>query len=319
MKIGNVVTEGIASLGPMAGVTDLPFRLICKEHGCGLLYTEMISAKALHYEDKKTYKLMAIDDREKPIAIQLFGHEPDILSEAVEKVNKMDFAFIDLNVGCPAPKIVKNGDGSALMNNPKLFEQIVKRMVQISDKPITVKIRKGWDENHVNAVEIAKIAENCGVSAVAVHGRTREAFYSGKADWQIIKAVKDALSIPVIGNGDIVDIDSAIELKQTTNCDGIMVARGAQGNPWLIKEINHYFATGERLEKPSIEEKINVALKHFNLLIDVKGVHIGVLEMRKHAAWYLKGIKNSARIRNEINRLTDRYEIEAKLLSLKGE
>lgn len=319
MKIGNIETEGIVSLGPMAGVTDLPFRLICKEHGCGLLCTEMISAKALHYEDKKTYKLMAIDEREKPIAIQLFGHEPDIMREAVEKVNKIDFAFIDLNVGCPAPKIVKNGDGSALMRNPKLLEEILKQMVTASEKPVTIKIRKGWDAAHVNAVEIAKIAEYCGVSAVAVHGRTREEFYSGKADWQIIKAVKDALSIPVIGNGDVINIDSAIELKATTNCDGIMVARGAQGNPWLIKEINHYFATGERLEKPSIHEKIDVALKHFNLLIDVKGTHIGVLEMRKHAAWYLKGIKNSAKIRNKINQSTDRNEIEAILLSLKGE
>jgi len=317
MKIGNIDIEGIVSLGPMAGVTDLPFRLICKKMGCGLLYTEMVSAKAMHYNDKKTYKLMEIDEREKPVAVQVFGHEPDILAEAVEKINDLDFAFVDLNVGCPAPKVVKNGDGSALMKTPYLLEEILKAMVKASKKPVTIKIRKGWDNTCLNAVDIAKLAESCGVSAVAVHGRTRAQFYAGEADWNVIRDVKNAVSIPVIGNGDVVDIESAIAIKEHTNCDGIMVARGAQGNPWLIRDINHYFKTGEKLAPPTINEKIDTALEHFDLLVNVKGDHVGVLEMRKHAAWYLKGVKNSAPIRNEINRLTDRKEIEKRLLSLK--
>jgi len=318
MRIGNIDIKGVASLGPMAGVTDLPFRLICKEKGCGLLYTEMVSAKALHYNDRKTMQIMAIDDREKPVSIQLFGHEPEILGEAVERVNDMAYSFIDLNVGCPAPKVVKNGDGSALMKTPELLEAVLKEMVSKAKKPVTIKIRKGWDEESVNAVEIAKLAEACGVSAVAVHGRTREQFYAGVADWDIIKAVKEAVTIPVIGNGDVFDIDSAIKMKEHTNVDGIMVARGAQGNPWLMNEIDHYFATGERLARPSIDEKIDTALKHFDLLLEIKGDHIGVLEMRKHAAWYLKGVKNSSKIRNEINRLTDKAAIVEKLNSLRG-
>jgi len=305
MKIGNIELSSPVILGPMAGVTDLPFRLICMEYGAGLLVTEMVSAKALHYKDKKTARLMEIKEEERPVALQLFGSDPEIMGAVVEQINDHNHDILDINMGCPAPKIVNNGDGSALMKTPELARRVIESVVKASTKPVTVKIRKGWDVNSVNAVEIATIAEKAGAAAVAVHGRTRDQFYTGKADWKIIKDVKDALSIPVIGNGDIFSIDDAIHMREQTGCDGLMIARGAQGNPWLLKQVSHYLKTGQRLPDPTREEKIQEALRHFNLLVDFKGDHIGVLEMRKHAAWYLKGIRGGAAVRNEINTATN--------------
>lgn len=305
IKIGNIELSSPVILGPMAGVTDLPFRLICMEYGAGLLVTEMVSAKALHYKDKKSARLMEIKEEERPVALQLFGSDPDIMGSVVQQINDHNHDILDINMGCPAPKIVNNGDGSALMKTPELAKAVIESVVKASTKPVTVKIRKGWDESSVNAVQIAMLAEEAGADAVAVHGRTRDQFYTGKADWDIIKDVKSALSIPVIGNGDIFSIEDAIAMREHTNCDGLMIARGAQGNPWLLKQVSHYLKTGEKLPYPSKEEKIKEALRHFNLLVDYKGEHIGVLEMRKHAAWYLKGIRGGAVIRNEINRATD--------------
>lgn len=288
MKIGNVKLSSPVILGPMAGVTDLPFRLVCMEYGAGLLVTEMVSAKALHYKDKKTARLMEIREEERPVALQLFGSDPDIMGSVVEQINDHNHDILDINMGCPAPKIVNNGDGSALMKTPDLAKKVIEAVVKASSKPVTVKIRKGWDADSINAVQIASIAQEAGVAAVAVHGRTRDQFYTGKADWGIIKEVKDALTIPVIGNGDIFSIEDAIQMREQTGCDGLMIARGAQGNPWLLKQVSHYLNTGERLPHPTREEKIREALRHFDLLVDFKGDHIGVLEMRKHAAWYLK-------------------------------
>lgn len=314
MKIGNVELSSPVILGPMAGVTDLPFRLICMEYGAGLLVTEMVSAKALHYKDKKSARLMEIREEERPVALQLFGSDPEIMGSVVEQINNHNHDILDINMGCPAPKIVNNGDGSALMKTPELAKAVIESVVKASTKPVTVKIRKGWDENLINAVQIATIAEEAGAAAVAVHGRTRDQFYTGKADWKIIKDVKDALTIPVIGNGDIFSIDDAIQMREQTGCDGLMIARGAQGNPWLLKQVSHYLKTGEKLPHPTREEKIKEALRHFNLLVDYKGEHIGVLEMRKHAAWYLKGIRGGAVIRNEINRATDPDMLRSLLL-----
>ena len=315
MRIGNVDLSSDVLLGPMAGVTDLAFRKICMDFDCGLMVTEMVSSKAMHYNDKKTAKLLELDPGE-ITAIQIFGSEPEIMSEAAETLNSNSNVILDINMGCPAPKIVKNGDGSALMKTPKLAGQIIRAVVDRSIKPVTVKIRKGWDNTMVNAVEVAQIAEANGASAVVVHGRTRDQFYAGQADYQIIKAVKDALSIPVIGNGDIFSIEDAIRMKDVTNCDGMMVARGAQGNPWLIKEVAEYLRTGIKIEKPTFEEKIDVALKHFELLLAIKGDHIGLLEMRKHASWYIKGIPGASKIKTEINRTKEVDEVKYLLKSL---
>ncbi|WP_430884773.1 tRNA dihydrouridine synthase DusB [Fusibacter sp. JL216-2] len=314
MKIGNVKLSSPVILGPMAGVTDLPFRLVCMEYGAGLLVTEMVSAKALHYKDKKTARLMEIREEERPVALQLFGSDPDIMGSVVEQINDHNHDILDINMGCPAPKIVNNGDGSALMKTPDLAKKVIEAVVKASSKPVTVKIRKGWDADSINAVQIASIAQEAGVAAVAVHGRTRDQFYTGKADWGIIKEVKDALTIPVIGNGDIFSIEDAIQMREQTGCDGLMIARGAQGNPWLLKQVSHYLNTGERLPHPTREEKIREALRHFDLLVDFKGDHIGVLEMRKHAAWYLKGIRGGAVIRNEINTATNPDMLRSLLL-----
>ena len=316
MNIGNVSLDNRVFLSPMAGVTDLPFRLICKQKGCGMLYTEMINAKALCYNDENTKKMTKIEDEEHPIAIQIFGSEPEYMGRATEILNSHPNEILDINMGCPAPKVVKNGDGSALMRNPKLAEEVMKAVVKNSTKPVTLKIRKCWDDQSINAVEIAKIAEQSGISAVAIHGRTREQYYSGKADWDIIKEIKDAISIPVIGNGDVFEIEDAINMLEKTNCDAIMIGRGAQGNPWIFNRINHYMETGEILPKPTAEEKINTAIEHMKLAVEEHGEYVAVREMRKHIGWYIKGLKNSARYRDEINKLTDSEGVIMKLREL---
>ena len=316
MNIGNVSLDNRVFLSPMAGVTDLPFRLICKQKGCGMLYTEMINAQALCYNDEITKKMTKIEDEEHPIAIQIFGSEPEYMGRATEILNSHPNEILDINMGCPAPKVVKNGDGSALMRNPKLAEEVMKAVVKNSTKPVTLKIRKGWDDQSINAVEIAKIAEQSGISAVAIHGRTREQYYSGKADWDIIKEIKDAISIPVIGNGDVFEIEDAINMLEKTNCDAIMIGRGAQGNPWIFNRINHYMETGEILPKPTAKEKINTAIEHMKLAVEEHGEYVAVREMRKHIGWYIKGLKNSARYRDEINKLTDSEGVIMKLREL---
>ena len=313
MKIGNVNLDNEVFLTPMAGVTDLPFRLICKEKGCGMLYTEMINAKALCYDDENTKKMLKIEDEEHPIAVQIFGSDPEYMGKAAAIMNQYPNEILDINMGCPAPKVIKNGDGSALMRNPKLAAEVLKAVVKNSEKPVTLKIRKGWDDDSVNAVEIAKIAEECGISALAIHGRTREQFYSGKADWDIIAEIKQSINIPVIGNGDVFEVQDAVNMLEKTKCDAIMIGRGAQGNPWIFKRINHYMRTGEILPEPTLEEKITTAIKHMNLAVAEHGDYVAVREMRKHIGWYLKGLKNSARYRDQINKITDYKEVIAML------
>ncbi|MGL5642164.1 MAG: tRNA dihydrouridine synthase DusB [Paraclostridium sp.] len=313
MKIGNVILDNKVFLSPMAGVTDLPFRLICKEQDCGMLYTEMINAKALCYDDQNTKKMLKIEAEEHPVAVQIFGSDPAFMSGAAEILNEYPNEILDINMGCPAPKVVKNGDGSALMKNPKLTEEVLKAVVNKSKKPVTLKIRKGWDDNSVNAVEIAKIAEASGISALAIHGRTREQYYSGKADWDIIAKIKESIDIPVIGNGDVFEVEDAVNMINKTNCDAIMIGRGAQGNPWIFKRINHYMQTGEILPGPTGDEKINTALRHLKLAVEEHGEYIAVREMRKHIAWYLKGLRGSARLRDEVNKIESYEEVVNKL------
>lgn len=304
MKIGNIQIDSNVIVAPMAGVTDLPFRLICREFHHGLIVSEMVSVSALYYKDKKTAQLMRIDDIEKPMALQVFTADPEKLDAIMDRLNEHNNEILDFNMGCPASKIVNNGEGSALMKTPELAEKILKLAVKKSIKPVTVKFRKGWDDNSVNAVEFAKMAEAAGVNAIAIHGRTREQLYTGKADWEIIKAVKESVQIPVIGNGDVFSVEDAIRMKEQTNCDGIMIGRGVQGNPWLLQQIETYFKTGVKIPLPSNNEKLIVSLKHFDNLIQFKGLHIAILEMRKHAAWYFKGITHSAIFKNEINKAT---------------
>lgn len=303
MKIGNVEIENSLALGPMAGVTDLPFRLLCKEQGCGILYSEMVSAKAILYKNKNTDVLLNIDKREHPVGIQLFGSDPDIMAEIGSRVAEGNCDFIDINMGCPVPKIVNNHEGSYLLTQPKLVEEILTKMVKAINKPVTVKIRKGFKDGDSQAVEIAKIAEDCGVAAVAVHGRTREQYYSGRADWDIIKAVKEVVKIPVIGNGDIFSPQDAKAMREYTGCDGLMVGRAARGNPWIFKEINEYLKTGIVPEKPSAEEVKNMILKHASMLIEYKGEYTAVREMRKHIAWYTQGLPHSAELRRRCNEI----------------
>lgn len=309
MQIGNVKLENNVFLAPMAGVTDMPFRILCREQGCGLVCTEMVSAKGMHYNDEKSFKLTETDDREKPASIQIFGSSPNIMAEIAERLNRTDASIIDINMGCPTPKITKNGEGSALMLNPKLVGEIVKAVSKASEKPVTVKIRKGWDTEHVNAVEIAKIAEENGARAVAVHGRTREQFYSGTADWDIIKKVKEAVSIPVVGNGDVFKPEDAKHMIDQTNCDAVMVGRGAQGNPWIFKRILNYLMTGKIIPEAITEEKINTVTRHLWMLVELKGEHTGLCEMRKHIAWYIKGLRNSAYVKEKVFRLESKEEV----------
>lgn len=301
LKIGNVVLENNLILAPMAGVTDLPFRLLCKEQGAGLLCMEMVSAKAILYKNKNTESLLEIDPRENPVSLQLFGSDPDIVSGIAHSIENRPFDILDLNMGCPVPKIVNNGEGSALMKNPKLAGEIIEKTVQAVQKPVTVKIRKGFDDNHVNAVEMAKIAESCGAAAIAVHGRTREQYYSGKADWDIIRQVKEAVSIPVIGNGDLLCAEDVIAMEEQTHCDGFMIARGAQGNPWIFRQILQYFETGESPKRPPFTEVAEMILRHAGMMRECKGEFIGIREIRKHAAWYTAGYPNSSKLRMKIN------------------
>ena len=298
------------ALGPMAGVTDLPFRLLCKEMGCDLMTTEMISAKGLMYSNHKTEILLLTDETEHPIGVQLFGSDPDIMAGEAEKIARdRDFDFIDINIGCPVPKIVGNGEGSALMKNPALAADIVRAMVKRIDIPVTVKIRAGFDADSINAPEMAKALEDAGASAIAVHARTREQFYSGNADWSVIKAVKDSVSIPVIGNGDITSADDVIRMKEETGCDSVMVARAAKGNPWIFREIKAGLRGDTIPPRPSIEEIIDMMKRHIELMVRLKGEYIGVREMRKHIAWYTEGIKNSARLRRLVCAATGTEEL----------
>ena len=311
LTIGNVTLPNNLILAPMAGVTDLPFRLLCKEQGAGLLCMEMVSAKAILYKNKNTESLLTIDERECPVSLQLFGSEPDIISQIAHEIEERPFDILDLNMGCPVPKIVNNGEGSALMKNPRLAGEIIEKTARAIKKPVTVKIRKGFDDNHVNAVEMAKIAEASGASAIAVHGRTREQYYSGKADWDIIRQVKEAVSIPVIGNGDLLTAEDVIAMYEQTGCDGFMIARGVQGNPWIFKQILHYFETGEHLKKPSFTEVKEMILRHAKMMQEYKGEYIGMREIRKHAAWYTAGYPNSAKLRVLINEVETYDELEA--------
>ena len=313
LTIGNVELTNPYILAPMAGVTDLPFRLLCKEQGAGLLCMEMVSAKAIQYNNKNTKALLEIHPEEMPVSLQLFGSDPDVISEIAKQIEERPFSILDINMGCPVPKIVRNGEGSALMKQPKLVHEIVSKTVKAIKKPVTVKIRKGFDDSCINAVEIAKIIEDAGASAVAVHGRTREQYYSGKADWEIIRQVKEAVSIPVIGNGDVVSGESAIAMQKETGCDGVMIGRGAQGNPWIFSELLAYDRTGEMPARPTMEEIKQMIYRHARLQVKYKGEYLGIREMRKHVSWYTSGLPNSAKLRGEINAVESLEELESLL------
>lgn len=310
MFIGNVEIKNNVVLAPMAGVTDLPFRLLCKEMGCGLLYTEMVSAKAIMYNNKNTEALLKVTPQENPIAVQLFGSEPAVMSEIAKRIEERPFDIIDVNMGCPVPKVVNNGEGSALLKNPKLVGEIVEAMAKAVKKPVTVKIRAGFDETSINAPQIAHVIQESGGAAVAVHARTRQQYYSGHADWDVISRVKEAVSIPVIGNGDILCGEDAVKMFEQTKCDAVMIGRGAQGNPWIFKQINDYMTNGTEFTKPSANEVCDMIMRHAGMLIEAKGEYTGIREMRKHFAWYTAGMKHAAVLRNEVNHVEHIEQIE---------
>lgn len=309
LRIGNVTFDNNLILAPMAGVTDLPFRFLCREQGCGLSVTEMVSAKAILYKNKNTNELLSVSDQEGPVSVQLFGSDPDIMANMAAAIESRPFALIDVNMGCPVPKIVNNGEGSALMKDIKLAEKILTAMVKAVKKPVTVKFRKGFTEEDCNAVEFARMAESSGVAAIAVHGRTREQYYSGTADWDIIRQVKEAVSIPVIGNGDLFEPEDAKALIDQTGCDGVMIARGAKGNPWIFSRTLHYLETGELLQPPTPAEISEMILRHGTMQAEHKGETVAMREMRKHMAWYTGGLPHSAKLRNDINQVETMEEL----------
>ena len=312
LKIGNITVDGNLALGPMAGVTDLPFRVLCKEQGADLIYTEMVSAKGIYYKNKNTDALLEIREDERPVALQLFGCDPEIMGSMAAQIEHRNFDILDINMGCPVPKVVNNGEGSALLKTPELAGKVVESIATSIKKPVSVKFRIGYDEIDKNIVDFAKRMEASGAQLIAVHGRTRAQYYSGTANWDVIRQVKEAVSIPVLGNGDVFTPQDAKAMLEQTGCDGIMIARGVRGNPWLFKQVKAYLEKGEAIPKPSCEELVKMVLRHGKLQVEWKGENIGIKEMRKHVAWYTTGYKNSAKLRgrvNEINTYTDLEEV----------